>query len=304
MFANLKSALKSCPPFAGLVRERQSLRMQLQNANEQLLLAQTEVASLRSRLVGLEAKNQSNEAALSSFRHGLCYDHDCLKNYNKNMSWLREPAFVEAYRAGNDSGHKIGRAAGSNDDIHIEWRVHTACWAARHALHLPGDFVECGVNTGILSLAICNYIRFNETGRSFYLYDTFKGIPEEQMLPSERPGRSMENESLYEECFETARRNFAPFPKARLIRGMVPDTLTQVAIEKVCYLSIDMNIAYPEIAAIEYFWDKLVSGAIVLLDDYGWAAYYEQQLAWDAFASRKGVAIATLPTGQGLLIKP
>jgi hypothetical protein len=30
----------------------------------------------------------------------------------------------------------------------------------------------------------------------------------------------------------------------------------------------------------------------------------KQKKALDAFAARKGVAIATLPTGQGLLLKP
>ncbi len=65
-----------------------------------------------------------------------------------------------------------------------------------------------------------------------------------------------------------------------------------------------MNIAAPEVAAIEYFWDKLVTGAPIVLDDYGWSHYHEQQLALDAFAARKGVAIASLPTGQGLLFKP
>ena len=64
-----------------------------------------------------------------------------------------------------------------------------------------------------------------------------------------------------------------------------------------------MNIAYPEVAAIEFFWDKLVPGALVVLDDYGWTNNIEQKRAMDAFAAKKGVMILTMPTGQGLLIK-
>ncbi len=71
-----------------------------------------------------------------------------------------------------------------------------------------------------------------------------------------------------------------------------------------CYLSLDMNIVKPEIAAIEFFWDKLVSGAPILLDDYGWLHYSLQKVEMDKFASKKGVKILTLPTGQGLLLKP
>ena len=65
-----------------------------------------------------------------------------------------------------------------------------------------------------------------------------------------------------------------------------------------------MNIVQPEIAAMEFFWDKLVSGAAVILDDYGWVNYSLQQEAHDRFAASKDVPILNLPTGQGLIIKP
>lgn len=231
------------------------------------------------------------------------YDHDGMRLHGKSTEFLRDPTFQAAYRAGMSSGHKILRPAGSADDIHIEWRAHICCWAAWHAKQLPGDFVECGVNTGILSLAVCHFIDFNATTKTFFLFDTFRGIPEEQMLPSERHARIAENASYYEECYDRARSNFAAFPRAVLVRGLVPETLSSAAVDEVCYLHLDMNIAYPEIAAMEHFWDKLVRGAPVILDDYGFVHYEEQKRAMDAFAASKGVRIATLPTGQGLLIK-
>ena len=202
-----------------------------------------------------------------------------------------------------DSGHKIGRPKGSSEDIHIEWRVYVCCWAAFHASKLPGDFVECGVNTGIYSFAVCKFIDFNSLDKSFFLFDTFTGIPEEQMLDTERVNRLAENESRYEECYELAKNSFSEYRRAQLVRGVVPESLDDVSIDKVCYLSIDMNIAYPEVAAIEFFWDKLVPGAPVVLDDYGWTNNIEQKRAMDAFAAKKGVMILTMPTGQGLLIK-
>jgi O-methyltransferase len=200
-----------------------------------------------------------------------------------------------------DSGHKIGRAKGSKDDIHIEWRVHIAIWAAQHAMRIPGDLVECGVNTGILSLAICNYLDLKE--KSMYLFDTYEGIPVSQMNEHEKLMRVRENENLYEPCFEVAKKNFSPFPNVHLIKGIVPDSLKLVDIKCVSYLHLDMNIVYPEIEAINFFWDKISQGGIILLDDYGWAPYVAQQKAMDEFASTKGVKIASLPTGQGLLIK-
>jgi hypothetical protein len=65
-----------------------------------------------------------------------------------------------------------------------------------------------------------------------------------------------------------------------------------------------MNCAYPEIKAIEYFWDKIVSGGIVLMDDYAYEGHEHQMKAFDIFAKSKNVKILNLPCGQGMIIKP
>ena len=165
------------------------------------------------------------------------YDADYLTVLHKNIDFLRDPEFMAAYHAGMDSGHKIGRPAGSRADIHIEWCILVCCWAGHHASLLEGDFVECGTNTGIMSLAICNYIDFNRTGRKFYLFDTFSGITEDQILPEEcEVGRLKENEMFYDDCYDITRGNFAPYPNAVLVRGKVPETLPSAPVDKVCYL--------------------------------------------------------------------
>lgn len=64
-----------------------------------------------------------------------------------------------------------------------------------------------------------------------------------------------------------------------------------------------MNNVIPEIAAISHFWDRLVPGAVVLLDDYGVRRFEMQKRGMDEFATRRGVEILSLPTGQGLILK-
>ncbi|MCX7700487.1 MAG: TylF/MycF family methyltransferase, partial [Gemmataceae bacterium] len=192
---------------------------------------------------------------------------DNLWVWHKNVEALREPRFVEAYRR--------GIAGSGKRDLNIQWRIHVLCWAARHACQLPGDFVECGVFTGICSVAVCKYIDFNSTGKFFYLFDTFCGIPEDQIRDAEKKlDRVHQNRLFYgRDVWEVARRNFAPFPRAILVKGRVPETLTTQTIERVCYLHLDMNIAEPEIAALRYFWDRLVPSAPIVLDDYAWLSY-------------------------------
>ena len=66
---------------------------------------------------------------------------------------------------------------------------------------------------------------------------------------------------------------------------------------------IDLNDVTAELAALEFFFDRLVPGGTIILDDYGWLYYREQKLAEDAWLAERGYSILELPTGQGLLIK-
>ncbi len=217
-----------------------------------------------------------------------------------SAEFLNDPSFKESYRLGAESGHRICPP----EDLHIEWRVYVCCWAARHACKLEGDFVECGVSTGIVSRAVANYVDFGSLPRRFWLVDTFEGIPIDQANDQERKLAASKNSRHYFNCFDEVRAHFSKYTNIEVVRGRVPEILPQVHASQVSYLHIDMNIAEPEIAAMEHFWSRLTPGAIVVLDDYGSLAHSEQRVAHDRFAQAKGVSILSLPTGQGLLIKP
>jgi O-methyltransferase len=223
------------------------------------------------------------------------YNRDGLATVT-NCDFINDPRFAEAYR--------LGEQTRSWKDGRIQWRIHVLCWAADKASRLEGDFVECGVNRGGFSRAVMHFVDFPRLGKTFYLLDTFRGLEDRLISDAERKlGVGTGKWFEYEECYDAVCKTFEGLPVV-IVRGVVPETLPQVKTEKVCYLSIDMNCAAPEIAAAEYFWDKLVPGAVMVLDDYGWDSHYEQKLAFDRFAARKGVMVLVLPTGQGLIFKP
>lgn len=223
-----------------------------------------------------------------------------------NVDFLDEPKFKLAYQKAVDEKLYV-----SSD---IRWRLHVACWAGTHALALGGDFVECGVNKGFMSRIVMDYLDFGERPHTFYLLDTFQGFDENQLTAQEREkllhayehaktsGKSWEM-GMYEPCYDVVMRAFSRFNNAKLIKGSIPETLVEVKSDRVAYLSIDMNCVGPEIAAIEFFWPKLLQGGVVILDDYGWVTHEAQKDAMDAFARKVGTKVLSLPTGQGLLIK-
>jgi len=235
------------------------------------------------------------EVALPPYSYnadGLATVHDA--------SFLADPRFREAYRRGAHSGHRICPP----EQLHIEWRVYVCCWAAAHAARLPGDFAECGVSTGVVSLAVCHYVAFEKLQKTFWLFDTFSGIPEEQVSDTERRLALSKNERHYFDSYELVQDNFSGYPNVRLVRGKLPATLDDVELGELAYLHIDMNIAYPEVEASRRLWDRVTRGGVVVYDDYASPAHAEQKRALDAFAAERGVEILSLPTGQGLLLRP
>lgn len=222
----------------------------------------------------------------------LTYNQDGLASTH-NCDFMKDKLFMESYA--------LGKRTGSWGAADIPWRAFVCCWAANKAKHLAGDFVECGVNKGGYSRAIMHYIDFPSLHKKFHLLDTFEGLSEKYITEAEK--KEGVKPGGYEECYAEVKETFKDF-NVQIIKGTVPDTLPQVETKKVCYLSIDMNCVAPEIAAAEFFWDKLASGAPLVLDDYGWAGHIEQKRAFDAFAAQRGVQVLSLPTGQGLIFKP
>ncbi len=216
-----------------------------------------------------------------------------------NAGFLEDPRFQKSYALGANSGHRIC----APEDLHIEWRVYVCCWAAQHGLALHGDFVECGVSTGIVSRAVAHYTDFGLHPKRFWLIDTFEGIPLEQASSGELAMARSKNDRHYYDCHGEVKRNFARYGNVEVVKGRVPEILDTLDIRNVAFLHIDMNIAEPEVQAMRHFWNKLSPGAAVVLDDYASMAHQAQKTALDAFAAEHGFSILALPTGQGLALK-
>ncbi len=233
---------------------------------------------------------------ISKFNHfigPITYNTDSLVTSN-NCDFIEEARFARAYELAKNTKPWEG--------FTLQWRVYIVCWFAEMVKELEGDFVECGVNTGAYSRALIDYIDFQTTGKTFYLFDTYEGLVPSMINEDEKKAGIDIYLTHYNDVYDQVVKTFELF-KVKIVKGIVPDTLQQCQSEKICYLSIDMNCVEPEIAAANYFWDKVVVGGVVILDDYGFPMHKEQKKAFDLFALLKGQTILSLPTGQGVIIK-
>ena len=216
---------------------------------------------------------------------------DNLITLSRTLGFAREPAFVEAFTA---------HAREAEDHAKI-WRLHTYCWAAKQALKLPGDFVECGVFRGFYSAVMTDYLDFADQDKTLYLYDTFSGLSEDFATARELnlAPEYYEQEGLHESVVE----RFANFPNARVIKGVVPTVFDEYLPAQISLLHLDLNSGVAETAALARLFGRIVEGGYILLDDFGRLEFAELHLAHVAWFAGRGQAILELPTGQGLVVK-
>ena len=230
------------------------------------------------------------QTAIKRFRKifGEVYANDNVILFKRNLGFRRNKKLMQAFKAN----------AANQQERSLGLRLNTLVWAAEHAVNLEGDFVECGVWKGFCSAVIADYLDFGELSRTFYLYDTFEGIPAE--YDTEKHDSPLFAE---EGLFENVVQRFQRHPNVRVVKGAVPQSFAEAAPEKIAFLHLDMNSSKSEIEALEVLFDRIVPGGVIVFDDYGWTGYVAQQLAEDAFMAERGYKILEVPSGQGLLLK-
>lgn len=226
------------------------------------------------------------QQALNSIKNcnGI-YTGDNLFTYNKNLSFLDDEALMTAHA--KHASDEVERAT--------LWRISTVLWGVRQGLRLQGDFVECACYKGTTARIICDAIDLkNRPDRHYYLYDLFEHDPSQ-------PHHAMPEHS--KQLYSKVKTRFFEFDNVTVTQGKVPEILDTVSPEKIAFMHLDLNNAEAEIGALEVLFDRMVPGAVLVLDDYGWLAYRPQKLAEDPWFEERGYRVLELPTGQGLVIK-
>lgn len=214
-----------------------------------------------------------------------------LATWFKNMPFMRDERFVAL----------VDKHAPLLPVANWHWNLQTALWAVQQALKVDGDLVELGVFRGHTTLFVAEYLDFATLPRRWRLYDTFEGIPDDQI----DAGWADANAAAYKDTFslEEVQARFEHMPNIDVIRGRVPEVLDEQGPDRIAFIHMDLNNATAEIAALDMLFDRVSSGGVILFDDFGWTVSHAQQAAEVAWFQARGLQILPLPTGQGLFIK-
>lgn len=128
----------------------------------------TALASLNEHAVSEQQAGSIFDRVLQDLvvpRHRGVTWGDRMLTLDRSVAFRDDPRFQKAMR---DCSSSTGENQYSSPDG-IAWRLNTLIWAARCALKIPGDFVECGVFEGDMSWVVTEMVDLDGAQKTFYL---------------------------------------------------------------------------------------------------------------------------------------
>ncbi|WP_405848249.1 TylF/MycF/NovP-related O-methyltransferase [Streptomyces niveus] len=198
-------------------------------------------------------------------------------------------------------------------------RLNAFILATRHVVrhNIPGDIVECGVwRGGSMQACAKALLALGESDRDLHLFDTFEGMPPPTAEDLRRDGKSAEDLLAAQgkdrpiwaiASLEDVQAGFeqVPYPGERVhyVQGMVEDTVPQQAPEQISILRLDTDWYASTKHELEFLYPRLVSGGVLLIDDYGY--WQGSRQAVDEFLEKTGERLLMLRMDEGrIAVKP
>jgi hypothetical protein len=136
---------------------------------------------------------------------------------------------------------------------------------------IPGDIAECGCflgGIGIFMGLLRRHLELHE--KTIYLYDTFAGPPEgESDVVHGEVQHSAPLPPYYDAVLGNIDEVLHTDEGYVLVRGPVEETLPASPEVKLCLMRLDTDFFSSTKVELEVLYPRLVSGGVLVVDDYG-----------------------------------
>lgn len=187
----------------------------------------------------------------------------------------------------------------------LAWRHYIVYWSALSAAKATQtstkNLVEAGTCDGLTAYFAMSAVESLGMDYKCFMYDAWEAMKSDDLMENEKSKTGMYG---YLEL-ETTVTNLKDFSKLTVFnKGYIPDSFSvSKNPEEIIWLHIDLNAAAPTRDSLDFFYDKMLPGGIVLFDDYGSHDHVETKKVVDIFFQSKNANLFQLPTGQALVFK-
>lgn len=203
--------------------------------------------------------------------------------------WRDDHAFIEQFK--KLSPHNLY-------SMERKWTVREfVLWTN----YLEGDIAECGSYVGVTAWYIASV---TQPDVNIYLFDSFEGLSE----PTDKDAIESIDVHTWEKGDMAAtekelRHNLSEFKNIHIMKGWLPERFPEVNSHQFRLVHIDVDLYEPTLHSLEFFYPRLVSNGVIIMDDYGYKTCPGAYRAANQYAKKIGEQIIHLPTGQGLIIR-
>ena len=136
--------------------------------------------------------------------------------------------------------------------------------------------------------------------KKLHLFDTFAGIP--NIREQDPSGHQLGD--FKDVCERNVREYLQEYPIIVFNTGSIPETFEAVKHKNFAFVHIDTVLYQTAKDCCSFFYDRMVTGGVIIFDDYGFFRYRcAEKQAVDEFFDDKPESIISLPTGQCVVIK-
>ncbi|MEK9570669.1 MAG: TylF/MycF/NovP-related O-methyltransferase [Paracoccaceae bacterium] len=168
---------------------------------------------------------------------------------------------------------------------------------AKQALHVEGEFWECGVYKGGTAMMLAQVVS-TAKDKKLRLFDTFEGMPAtDPNLDYHREGDFSDN-SLSAVRQRVGCESFVEFHA-----GLIPKTFKDLGSRDIAFAHVDVDIYQSVLDCCEFIYPRLSPGGVLVFDDYGFPSCPGARAAVDGFFVGKPEVPLVLPTGQAVVHK-
>ena len=175
--------------------------------------------------------------------------------------------------------------------------------------NLSGNILEVGVFKGFSALLLKQLedtLNVNKKKECLFLIDSFEGLSkinkEDQVSNKEI---YQHQEGHFKVNFEDVQNLFKNDDNVKLLKGWIPkifDLLDNKNLYK--FVHLDVDLFEPTLDTLNYVFDKVVKGGVIITDDFGSISFPGNRKAWQKFFIEKNIQNSiALPSGQAVYIK-
>ena len=174
--------------------------------------------------------------------------------------------------------------------------------AAASVRNVEGDTADIGVRFGTSSFFILRGI--DSAARQHHLFDSFEGLSEPTAEDSGAGQQTVwrQGQLLVEE--EVTKKNLRMYEdRCHYYKGWVPARFPEVRDRQFAFVHIDVDLYQPTRDTLEFFYERVNPGGVIVCDDYGSVLCPGARKAMDEFMDDKPESLFHIPTGQSLVVR-